>query len=680
MTRWRRVRDALAAAPVGPLAVAALAGALAYAVSVLVFPYHSTNHDEAVYLQQAAMLLDGQLFLRPPVDGAFRPWFFVESAQGLYPKYAPPTAVVYALGELAGDYRYALPAVAAANVGLLYGVVREAFDHRTGLLAAVCLVCSPMFVVQSGVFLPYAPTTMLNLAFAFAYFRAERTGSARWATIAGAAVGAAFFSRPFTSVLFAAPFVVHAVWTLRGPLRERAVTPLFRRRVATAGLGLAGVATALGYNAVVTGHALVFPYQAFAPLDGLGFGHREILGYEQQYTVRLALRSNAEVAWEFLAEWGPFGALGPVLAVLGGVAVHRRGWAWRQRVLAGVAASVLVGNVYFWGNRNVLGDLADHSDGLIDTLGPYYHFDLLVPASAFAAVGILAAFDGLRGVLDARLSDARARPVAVAVLLVGSAALGGVAASATAEPVRENAAFTDHYEVAYEPFEPSPPDDAVVLLPDPYGDWLNHPFQYLRNDPGFDGDTVYALRDHSFEVWDAYPDRETYRYVYRGPWSPYSAEPVDPDLHRVSMVSGDALTADVEVGLPDWTAGVTLTLESGDRSAYYTLDGAATRERAAFDIVVRDGRVGLDGPVSPTGNATIPLNGTVEVRALVDGGYGAGFSYGVRLPVEETADGYRALTPYRELCTDLQTCEGSAVYVPGVGPEGASLNVSVRAN
>jgi len=216
------------------------------------------------------MLIDGQLFLRPPVEDAFRPWFFVDSASGLYPKYAPPTAAVFALGELAGSFRYALPAVAAATVALLYGVVREVFDHRTGVVAGVALLCSPLFLVQSGLFLPYAPTTMLNLTFALAYFRAERTGSPRWAAIAGAATGLAFFTRPYTAVLFAAPFVAHAVWTLLPALRDRSTGPVVRRRSATAAVGLLGVAVTLAYNAVVTGSPLLFPYQAFAPSTASG--------------------------------------------------------------------------------------------------------------------------------------------------------------------------------------------------------------------------------------------------------------------------------------------------------------------------------------------------------------------------------------------------------------------------
>jgi hypothetical protein len=555
-------------------------------------------------------------------------------------------------------------------------VVREAFDHRTGLVAGVALVCSPLFLVQSALFLPYAPTTMCNLLFAFAYFRAERTGSVGWAALAGAATGFAFFARPYTAVLFAAPFVGHAVFTLRGPLRERAFTDVARRRTATAALGLVGVAVALGYNAVVTGDPLVFPYQAFAPLDGLGFGQREILNYERTYTLPLALRANALVVRDFVTEWGPFGVLGSLLAVLGVGLTHLRGWRWQQGVLAGVAVSVLVGNVAFWGNLNVLGDLANPNDGLIDTLGPYYHMDLLVPTSTFAAVGVLGLLDRSRAVLRARLSPRRAGAIALAVLLATSGVLGAAGASAAAEPIAANAGITDNYETAYEPFEPSPPADAVVFLPDPYGDWLNHPFQALRNDPGYDGAAVYALQEHQPEVVDAYPDRDYYRYVIRGGWSPYSDDAMNADLRPVSVTTGDALTVDVEMGLPSWTSGVTLSLSAGGERVFYSL--ADQNRSATVEVAVEDGRVRLAGPVTPTGAESVALNDTVEVRAFVDGGYGAGFFYQVRVPVERTNDGYRALTPYLELCTDLRDCGGGAAYVPGAGPAGTFLNATVR--
>ncbi len=239
--------------------LAAVGGVAVFALAHVVFPYHTSNHDEAVYLQQAAMLLEGQLFMDPPVTETFRPWFFVDAGGKLYPKYTPVAAATFAVGGLLGGYRIALGLVAAATLALTYLTVREAFDGRTGVVATALLLGSPLFLVDASVFLSYVPTTMYNLGFAAAYLHADRTGSPRTAALAGLSIGLAFFSRPYTAVLFATPFVLHALWSLR------ALDPPVVARVGlTALCGLAGVGVTLAYNAVVTGDPLVFPYQVFA--------------------------------------------------------------------------------------------------------------------------------------------------------------------------------------------------------------------------------------------------------------------------------------------------------------------------------------------------------------------------------------------------------------------------------
>ena len=155
-------------------------GAVAVAVGSLVFPFHSVNHDEGVYLAQAAMLLEGQLFLDPPVPELFRPWFFVERPDGtLYPKYAPVPAATFALGWLAGSPRLGLVGVTAGIVLSTYALAAALFDRRVGLLAAAALFTSPLFLLHSGVFLPYAPTTVWNLLFVYSYVRADRDRSPR---------------------------------------------------------------------------------------------------------------------------------------------------------------------------------------------------------------------------------------------------------------------------------------------------------------------------------------------------------------------------------------------------------------------------------------------------------------------------------------------------------------------
>ncbi|MFB6161546.1 MAG: ArnT family glycosyltransferase [Haloferacaceae archaeon] len=660
------------------LATAAVAAAGALAVWVLatdLFPYHSLNHDEAVYLQQAAMLLEGQLHLRPPVEGVFRPWFFVEDGDRLYPKYAPVPAAIFALGRLAGGYRLALAAVAAGNLALVAGVVREAFDRRTGLLAAVFVCCSPLFLVDSAVFLPYAPTTLLNLAFAYAYLRADRLEDRRWAAAAGAATGLAFFARPYTAVLFAAPFVAHALCTLRASPRAA-----LSRQAVTAAVGLAGVGVALAYNAAVTGSPWLFPYEAFAPRDGLGFGRRAILGHETNYTVSLALRANREVVGLFFTEWVAGGALGTALAVGGFAVAARRGLDARQGALAGVAASVVAGNVYFWGNRNVLGDLDRAGDGLVAALGPYYHFDLLLPTAAFAAVGALAAAGAVRRLAGSHLPPRRARAAVVALLLVSGGALGGVTAADLAERVERNAAVTETYETAYEPFAGGPPANAVVLLPTPYGDWLNHPFQPLRNDPGFDGRTVYATEGRPFAVADAYPDRRLYRYGYRGVWSPAEGSPRAARLQRVRDVRGERVRLDATLGVPDGAVGVTVRVATDEGSVYAVARNAS--EDLDLRLTVADGTVRLGGEGHDLGARTLAVAGrdVVRLTVFVDGGPGGSFAYRLDLPVDATGDGVRALTPRVERCPGARTCGGAATHVPRTAPDGVSVRTTLAAS
>jgi hypothetical protein len=648
------------------LAAAGLAVAAAvvvWTIATQVFPYHSLNHDEGVYLQQAAMLLEGQLSIRPPVDGAFRPWFFIEDGDRLYPKYNPVPAAMFAVGKLAGGYRLALVAIAAGNVALVVGVARELFDRWTALLAGVVVLASPLFVIDSSVFLPYAPTALWNLLFAYGYLRADRTGDRRWAAVAGVGVALAFFARPYTALLFALPFIGHALWTLASDWR--AALP---RQAVIAGLGLAGVGVTLAYNAVVTGSALLFPYRAFAPRDGLGFGEREILGHEITYTPELAIEANRKVIELFATEWMTGGIVGVALAAVGVALAARHRWSPRVAAVAGLFVSIPVGNLYFWGNFNILGDI-DTPGGLVVSFGPYYHFDLLVPTAIFAALGVVAGGRLLYGALDGRLKRRQARVGVAAALLLVAGVAGAVTAADIDERVGENMDATETYEDAYAPFEGGPPENSLVLVPDPYGDWLAHPFQYLRNDPDFDGRAVYAIDDEPFEVVDAFPDREVHRYVYRGAWAPYAGSPTAARLQPVADVTGERVRYSSTVGIPPGAVGVSARLSTDDGSRYYT--GTNTPGNLSTDIVVSGENVSLAGDVRALDDEPLGIEGedTVRLSVFVDYGPGGGFSYRFALPVD--ADGeVRALSPRVERCRNPRACGGSAAYVPSASPDG----------
>ena len=696
------------------LALALAAGIAVFLVSSQLFPYHSSNHDEGVYLQQAALLLDGQFAMYSPVPEAVQPWFFVQDGARLYPKYTPVTAALFAPGLALGVPRLVLALVAAANVALCALLTAEATDRRTGLIAGGLLAAAPLALVNSALFLSYAPTTMFNMCFALAYVRATRadgpTPRRRYAVAAGTAIGIAFWARPFTAVLFATPFVCHALITMglavrdsdRWTPRTLVETPAVARSLSVAAFGLVFVALALAYNHVVTGSALVFPYQAFAPHDGPGFGYRAILGYERMYTPALALEANALVVWRLVTRWAVAPPFGPLAAGLGlAVAIVRVRSADRtvvpatddisdhgvRALLAGVALTVVVGNVFFWGNLNVLAALDDPTDGLIALIGPFYHFDLLVPLSLFGALGIVAASDWVREGLSARFDPRVARIGTAIVLLV--AATGGVVAQADAlsGPVERNQPYTERYERAYEPFQDRTFENALVFVPDPYGPWLNHPFQSLRNDPGFDGPTVYALQGDAasrFAVVDAYPNRRPYRYVVRGEWTPEVAErdPIEAAIEPLSVRRAERFRVTTQVGVVANAQSATVRLSGPDGTVTYGFSNLSAETRTV-EWVVEPGRARVAGLERYSDNRWITYLGRDELTLSVTFSQpgGSTVTYNQHLTAETEGDTVRVVWPPRQtVCRLVPDCGTRGTYIPGLDEyvAGVSLNSSIE--
>ena len=700
--RWGRAQIAGAdSLTLGAAIVAAAAGALTFTVAATVFARHSVNHDEGVYLMQAALLLSGQLELHAgELADAVHPWFFVDDGGRLYPKYNPVPAAMYAVSMwLFDEPRVTLAVVAAGNAALVYLLGGTAFDRRVGLAAAVLFALSPLALVTGSVFLPYAPTTFFNLLFAVTYLRGVRDRSLPLAGLAGVAIGIAFFARPFTAVLFAAPFILHALVQVARAVRAAGVSPAslpgpVRRHGLTALFGTLFVGVTLAYNYRMTGAPLTFPYEAFAPMDGPGFGERRILGHAEEYTPALALRSNGYGLWYLVTRWVVAGPLGTLLA-LGGGAVAARRWLSGRRalgaepestadpssrrferlvglLLVGVVGSVVVGNLFFWGTNNLLATFSDPTDGLVAGFGPFYHFDLLVPLSVFGGVAVVAAgqrLQRLRAPLAARFTPASARAavVAIAVLALVGGTLG--AAAAVEAPLDRHAAHADKYETAYEPVESASFDDDLVFVPTPYGEWLSHPFQTLRNEPGLDGPVVYALdRDpvEDFAVIDAYPDRDLRRYAYQGEWTPDPSRQVDPKLESLAVREGARVDATTTVGVPERVATAQVRVET------VRADGDAVAQYAVSDP---DGSLTVDWSVRPEGarlagapNTTVPVAAAgdeVLVTVTLVDPTGATFTYRQEATARVQGDRVEVVwPPERSVCRLVTACGTEGTYLP----------------
>ena len=689
MSALRPRRDRLVAA-----ALALLAGVVVYWLAVDLFPYHSVNDDEGVYLTQAAMLLEGRLFLRPGDLGYLvRPWFFVADAAGgdprYYSKYSPVAAGAFSVGKLLGDWNLSLGLIAAGNAALIYALAADAFDRRIGRLAVVLLLGAPLFLFTSAVFLPYAPTTLLNLAFAVAYVRTMRRDSPRWGLVAGAAVGLAFFARPYTAVLFASPFIVHAVGSLWWTWGTDEFRPTLTRLLAVAGLGVAGVVVTLAYNLVTTGDLLVFPYKAFGPNDGIGFGRHELLGYDRVYSPALAAETTGRLLGLLTTEWTVAGPVGTLLALVGLAKLPTDREALADPTLAapalrvvflGLVPAVVLGNAYFWGTLNGL------ENGLIGLLGPYYHFDLLLPLSAFGAAGAFVCWGRLRRA-TADL-DAPTQGAVLAVTLLLSAAVGGVAGvEAVAEPYDENRLRTSHLAETYEPFESWSPDRALVFVPDPYGDWLHHPFQHLRNDPGFDGDALYVINDgdvERFEAIDATDGRRPYRFTYRGSWTG-AVTPTEPALTPLDVKRGDRLRATTTVGVPARATRARARIVTEAGSARYAIGAVGGPVTVDWAVNATDGNASVLAS-NGTAAATAPLPaGVSRVTLLVTfvEPQGTTVTYRQTASVERTVRGVRVIwPPEMKVCSLTTDCGRDGVYVGANGDyvSGVSITTSARAS
>ena len=695
--------------------VSLAAGLLTFAVAATLFSHHSANHDEGVYLTQAALLLGGQLeFHAGPLADAVHPWFFVEDGGRLYPKYSPVPAATYAVSmALFDEPRVTLAAVAAGNAALVYLLGAMTVGRRAGVAASVLFAASPMAVLTGAAFLPYAPTTFFNLLFAVAYLRSVRDGSTAAAGVAGIAVGIAFFARPFTAVLFAAPFICHALWRVGSAVASEGPDPSslpdpVRRHGLTALFGTLFVGVTLAYNLRVTGSPLTFPYQAFAPMDGPGFGERRILGHAAEYTPTLALESNGYALWELATRWVAAGPLGTLLAFGGGAVAVRR---WRSGVdlagavdprrsggddertgspgfrrtaallVAGVAVSVVVGNLFFWGTHNALATLSDPTDGLAALFGPFYHFDLLVPLSVFGGLAVAAAaraLPPLQEALASRIGSARSARVAVAIVVaVALVAASGAAAGVASDPVERNAAIDAKHEAAYAPFEETEFADALVFTPTPYGEWLAHPFQRFRNGPGLDGDAVYALdRDPvgDFAVLDAYPNRTLYRYGFRGVWTADPTDRVTPKLEPIDVRSGSRVDVETTVGIPERVDNARVRVETrrgAERAEYAVSDPDAGEPLVAAWSIGSDG-IRLAG--APDESVAVDPAGDVAVLSVtLFAPDGSTFTYRQEATVrtaggeavgDDEADVEVVWPPERSVCRLVTDCGDEGTYLP----------------
>jgi len=359
------------------LAILAVALVTSVVIRHVVYPAYSWNRDEVTYQWQVSVLRGGHLF---GSDGGFRhlfwPWLSGHNDHGFFSQYT----LGWPLVMLAADILTGSTA-ASILVGVVvlllgaYAFTRElTHDRRLAILTTALVVASPVFAVQSGVYLGYLFSTGIGFLFGAALLAGMRRDDWRLVAVGGALLGYLFLTRPYDAVLWGAAIGLYAlVVSWRAWAR-------IARAVLVAGLAFVPfLALALLYNKRVTGSLTEFPFTAKDPLDSFGLGVHRLMRNTPTYvfTRREAMRGVFRNFFYFpnflVGAW-----LGVVVA-FGGLWLRRRD---RSTVgLLAVMAVFPLGYSYFWGIRL--------SSFYAFLSAPLYLIPLYVPACLFIGTVIL---------------------------------------------------------------------------------------------------------------------------------------------------------------------------------------------------------------------------------------------------------------------------------------------------
>lgn len=542
-------------------ALALLASISAMLVSSTLFRYYSPILDEPVYVMQAKALLNGDLTLPAEQARFHQPFFTGVRGDRLVFKYTPVWPAVLAASQaLFGSMRLALGATAAAAVVAMALFARELTgDRRRGVAAAALLALCPLFVFHAALFVSYVFSLACSLWFGWGLLNGLRRGARPPLLVAGVALGAGLFARPFDTLLFAGPLLAYAVLRYRRELGRLA-----------GALGWVGAAAApfvlasLAFNNHVMGHPLQVPFSVTDPLDKPGFGPRRVYPGPPPFDYGPAEAVAAlKASLRLVPQWVYGSAVLVAAAVYGLFKRHDRPEATCLLLLA---AAFPLGYMAHYGAWT-----ASVVAPVYNEMGPFYYLPILVPLCIAAAP----------------VAVAVAERFGVAGSVVAGVGLTAVTLVAVWSPLQRNVDATRSFHDAYRPFRQAAlSEPALVFLPQLGGPFLMNPYRALVNEPDLSGPLLYAL-DRGPENIDLVKRsaRTPYQYFPEERRTRSGTAPV-PRLSRLRLERASAFELSYRVTNTTGRRVVTTFLTSPGGTTHYVLDRASTRG-ATYDITWR---------------------------------------------------------------------------------------------
>jgi len=551
-----------------PALVLALAAAgVALVAKSVLFPHLSWNRDEPVYLWQMEVLRAGRLAAPDGGHpGLFLPWLSAARDGEVFGQYTLGWPLVLLAARLTfGTATAALPVAAALCATGTYALALELLGRRrTAAVAGALMVASPIFALQSGVFLTYVFTLGLGLLFSAALLSGLRLGSLGRTLLAGGLLGWIFLTRPYDAVVWGAAVGGFALWRERHRWR-----PVLLRLVAAGAAALPFVVAGLLHNRRLTGDPLAFAVTLKDPLDTFGFGERRLMpGLKaNDYTLASALRSTAKNAFFF--PWFLAGThVAVVVAAVSTWQRRRDGATW---LLLGLGLAFPIAYLPFWGTY--LSSLASR------VTGPIYLVPLYAPVCILTAAALVRWWDERR-----RLAWALAALLVVATV---PAAWDRFTLNRTIS--QSQAPWAQSLEGIDEPALVLVADSGEVLYANPFG----------ANHPELDGPRLFATVDGP-EVLDLIaeqPQRTAYLQAATVPSQEIGPRegPAEPEVvvRPVEVVSGPTVTVRLEVDLPPDAGPTRLAVATGAAARNWAGEPASLPTTLSFGAGT--GAVPLDG-------------------------------------------------------------------------------------
>ncbi|MDX1387925.1 MAG: glycosyltransferase family 39 protein [Acidobacteriota bacterium] len=487
----------------------ALVFAVTFAALLLVsvFGLRGIPHiqDEGAYLFQAKIFASGEWSAPAPS----RPEFFdhehiVTTSERWFSKYPPLFPLILSVGVLVGAPWIIGPVLGGLTAVVVFATARELGNGRTGWIAWGLTLSSPFFLIMGGSMMSHMAAALFVSLFLLFLVRAIERGAPGQALVAGACLGAALLTRPYTAFLAAVGAGVYGAVVLVGSPRRSELAKIY------AVLALAVLPFLFGYLAWNNLHTessgpAVSLYDTYNETDRLGFGDDKGHGWLKTWgswghTPAKALRSVHQYldhTSSHLFGWPARLSLAFVLAALLWAVPRKHNW-----LLFGLFLMLVAGHMLYWATQHLV-------------YGARYWF------SAVPALAVLSAL-GIQAML--RRSSAGGFPSASRVVATGAVVAVLISSNLVIYLPRCVKALPGYGGVdsdLKDAVEASRLRDAVVFVPTS-GPLFDDGF--YMNDPHLRGPVIFArdLGDQNAELLAEFPDREAWR------WAEGRLEPLSP--------------------------------------------------------------------------------------------------------------------------------------------------------